>query len=103
MTKPKSKYKKTCLSIDCPERISLCCGASSKRGTKYTFECSKCGKEFVGGECTAGEGWGLELGDILADFENDHDEVKAVEAISQLFKDWNDCLSDCQKIVEGEK
>lgn len=52
-----SKIKPTCLSIDCPERFSLCCGAGCTNGNKGEshFVCSKCRKEFVGGECTAGE------------------------------------------------
>ena len=47
----------TCLSIDCPERKSVCCGAismnvSGDEGTGH-FACSKCGKEFIGGKCNA--------------------------------------------------
>ena len=45
----------TCLSMDCPERKSICCGAISKavsgdEGTGY-FACSSCDKEFIGGKC----------------------------------------------------
>ena len=45
------------MSIDCPERFSLCCRASSKavtgdEGTGH-FECSQCGEEYIGGKCTA--------------------------------------------------
>jgi hypothetical protein len=52
-----SKPILTCLSISCPERFSICCGARSKavtgdEGTGH-FECSKCGKEYIGGKCTA--------------------------------------------------
>ena len=48
--------QKTCLSIFCPERKSLCCGAGSTSGAKGEahFVCSKCRKEYKGGECTAG-------------------------------------------------
>lgn len=48
---------KSCTGIDCPERTSICCGADSNQiaeGTGY-FTCAKCGKEFKGGECTAGD------------------------------------------------
>ncbi len=48
--------KITCLSIDCPERKSVCCGARSKavNGKKEPyFVCSACGKLYKGGECTA--------------------------------------------------
>lgn len=53
----KSKIGVTCLSIDCPERKSLCCGAISEasiadEGTGC-FVCSKCKKEYIGGECNA--------------------------------------------------
>lgn len=50
----------TCMSIDCPERKSICCGAPSsamfreekgKEDEIVMFVCSKCGKEFKGGEC----------------------------------------------------
>lgn len=49
------KIVMTCLSIDCPERKSLCCGAMSRvvngeEGTSY-FECSNCHKEYIGGKC----------------------------------------------------
>ena len=45
----------TCLSLDCPERKSICCGAistpiSGDEGTGY-FACSNCMKEYIGGEC----------------------------------------------------
>src|SRR5258708_10832630 len=47
----------TCLSLDCKERKSICCGAISKNvsgdeGTGY-FACSSCGNEFISGECEA--------------------------------------------------
>ena len=50
---------KTCLGKDCPERKSICCGASAKaisgdEGTGY-YACSKCGKEYIGGKCTGGD------------------------------------------------
>ncbi len=44
----------TCLSIDCPERFSLCCHARCTR-EKDEFICSKCKKPFEGGKCNAGE------------------------------------------------
>jgi hypothetical protein len=52
-----SNIKVTCLSLNCPERISVCCGAkpravSSDEGTGY-FACAGCGKEYIGGECDA--------------------------------------------------
>jgi len=57
---PKRDVKITCLSLDCPERKSVCCGASSIASEElasillkyaYPFACKNCGKEFVGGEC----------------------------------------------------
>ena len=50
---------KTCLSISCPERKSICCGMPSRsisddEGTGF-FVCAKCKKEFVGGECATGK------------------------------------------------
>lgn len=52
-----SKIVMTCVSVDCPERKSVCCKANSKaatgdEGTGH-FECSACGKEFRGGRCNA--------------------------------------------------
>ncbi len=52
----KKEIIKTCLSVDCPERFSLCCGAvctHDLRGNKPEFMCSKCKKEWQAGECTA--------------------------------------------------
>jgi|GEM_PF-4552069 len=51
--------QKTCASLSCPERRSVCCNAKSKaysadEGTGY-FKCATCGGEFIGGKCTAGE------------------------------------------------
>lgn len=53
--KPKSVV--TCLSLNCPERLSLCCKAISKaviadEGTGY-YACSECNREFISGECNA--------------------------------------------------
>ncbi len=52
--------KLTCLSSECPERFSLCCGAISKSASEPEimlgvppYFCSKCGKEFKSLECTA--------------------------------------------------
>ena len=47
----------TCLSIDCPERRSVCCNAlpeavSGDEGTGY-FRCKSCKNEFIGGKCKA--------------------------------------------------
>lgn len=47
-----NKPQLTCLSIDCPERKSLCCGAISKND-RGRFVCSKCGEPYIGGECDA--------------------------------------------------
>ncbi len=51
-----------CLSIDCPERFSLCCRATCRASSEPErmlgvppYFCSKCGKEFVGGECNVKE------------------------------------------------
>ena len=59
----RDKIVKTCLGIDCPERFSLCCHAGSRSASEPeillgvpAYYCSKCGKEFQGGECTAGDG-----------------------------------------------
>lgn len=51
------KVKLTCLSVNCPERFSVCCKARSMavsggEGTGY-YACSACGKEYIGGKCTA--------------------------------------------------
>jgi hypothetical protein len=58
----KDKIVKTCLNIDCPERFSLCCHAGSRSASEPeillgvpAYFCAKCGKEFEGGKCTAGE------------------------------------------------
>ena len=44
-----------CLSLDCAERKSICCGASSEassadEGTSF-FICSKCKHEFISPPC----------------------------------------------------
>ena len=48
---------KTCLSISCPERKSVCCSYPSviKDGNNAHFVCGKCGKPYVGGKCTAND------------------------------------------------
>lgn len=53
----KHKAVKCCTGLNCPERRSLCCGAVCGNGDMTTephFVCSKCRKEYRGGECTAG-------------------------------------------------
>lgn len=52
----KEKAKISCLSVSCPERFSLCCGAASTISTRGKFRegyfvCSNCGIEFRGGKC----------------------------------------------------
>lgn len=64
--------KITCTSIDCPERKSLCCNSyssiakSTRKGTR--FICNKCGKDFIGGECTSStskpDSWEEELKEL---------------------------------------
>lgn len=45
----------TCLSLDCPERKSVCCDTISKYDHTHGgwFRCTKCGELFIGGKCTA--------------------------------------------------
>lgn len=53
-----SKPQKTCASLNCPERRSICCNAKpTEQATKNGgyFICSKCRKQYQGGECTAGD------------------------------------------------
>lgn len=46
--------KITCLNIHCSERKSLCCeGRSAYQGVTQTYVCSKCGKPYQGGVCSA--------------------------------------------------
>ena len=54
---PPDKVTMTCLSLDCPERKSLCCGEGCTNGNKGEphFVCRKCRKEYQGGECDAFE------------------------------------------------
>ncbi len=51
--------QKTCASIDCPERRSVCCKAKPKEFTKIEggghFICSSCGIQYEGGKCIAGD------------------------------------------------
>ena len=50
--------KATCLSIDCPERKSVCCDSISRLESNMTpehFVCSKCDRIFVGGKCKIGK------------------------------------------------
>lgn len=55
--KHKTDKKVSCLSIDCPERKSVCCGVKSQNNpipkSKILFICGKCGNGFEGGKCTA--------------------------------------------------
>ena len=54
--KKSSNTIRTCLSIDCPERKSICCRAYSEAmDDEGNFGCAKCKKEFVGGECATGK------------------------------------------------
>lgn len=53
-----ANVKMTCLSLDCPERVSKCCKAkrvtvSEDEGASY-YACSSCYREFIGGKCNAG-------------------------------------------------
>jgi len=50
----KNQPQITCLSIDCPERKSLCCDARSMLDGKE-FVCFKCRKPYEGGKCNAEE------------------------------------------------
>jgi len=43
-----------CLSIDCPERKSICCGAGCYLDG-VEFRCKNCQNLFVGGKCNAYE------------------------------------------------
>lgn len=92
------KSIKTCLSIDCPERKSICCGAisqavSGEEGTGH-FECSACGKEYIGGKCTAGEDMTTTL------------PAKDREEFEKKFPSRRDCsngqkhLSTCQGCID---
>lgn len=47
--KKETSAKPTCLSLDCPERFSVCCGVIG-----FSL-CSLCGKVFIGGKCNANE------------------------------------------------
>lgn len=57
MNKPPKNATKHCLSVDCPERRSVCCEAKPKTFNKPEgggyFICSKCGNQFEGGKCSA--------------------------------------------------
>ena len=67
MTKIPPNAEKHCTRLDCPERLSFCCGAKSEPyflltgGTSIKdrevvfFMCGTCGHEFKGGKCTAGD------------------------------------------------
>jgi hypothetical protein len=45
-----------CLSLNCPERFSLCCSAKITEFDKdLRGICSKCKKPWQGGACTAGD------------------------------------------------
>ena len=109
----KETVKISCLSLDCPERKSLCCGAWSISGGPYEprFICANCRKEFVGGECNA-MGDRSKIGEILADFEQDHDEEKAglaiYEEIEYAIEDtWVEATKHfeavCKDMVEEQK
>ena len=78
--------QKTCLSISCPERKSLCCGAVCTNGAKGEpqFVCSNCRKEYQGGECTADmttikqkarEEWEADIRFILSGLPTNADHV----------------------------
>lgn len=69
------KSQVTCLSIDCPERKSLCCGALSI-WNRSKFVCGSCGKKFVRGDCSAGkfaDPTVLMLTELLAKMESAED------------------------------
>jgi len=52
----KSKPKKHCSSLSCPERFSTCCYSICQVSeADNSFQCSMCKKEFVGFPCDAGE------------------------------------------------
>lgn len=72
-----NKPEKHCLSLDCPERRSVCCSALSEavsgdEGTGY-FRCKSCHKEFIGGECNAPEPLIITQEDLL---EQINEEIK---------------------------
>ena len=43
---------KTCTSLDCPERKSVCCGVTARYVDEILI-CSECGKPFIPNPCTA--------------------------------------------------
>lgn len=59
----KKKVHKTCTSMECPERFSLCCSAISEKCKHMDtdayisdgFDCSACGITFISPDCIAGE------------------------------------------------
>lgn len=70
--------KVTCLSINCPERKSLCCGAYSDTDEDRedgSFICSKCGIPFAGGRC-------------------DQDKAPSEELLAELAQFWFESLED---------
>lgn len=50
---------KQCLSSNCPDKKSICCGEKAIKNyhvqTLPFFLCSKCNVEFIGNPCTAGD------------------------------------------------
>ena len=99
--KPIPKVKITCTNIDCPERKSLCCGAISKSASEPEimlgvpmYFCSKCGKEYQGGECDAGSSLPLIKGTDKGELpEEDSAFEKIVSRMCAKFPldkiDWN--------------
>ena len=60
--------------------------------------CEKCNTQLVAP--TPKKDYGAEIGSILADFEEDHDEVKATKNIFQAIQDSRE---ECRKLAENYK
>ena len=76
---------RTCTNLNCPERKSVCCAAISEslianEGTGC-FVCSKCKREYIGGECTAMR----KLNKFKLDFSYD---LQSSKELIQFFDKW---------------
>jgi hypothetical protein len=82
--------KITCLSIDCPERNSICCNAGSVIESNMTpehFVCSVCLKPFKGGKCDAKTGWDEEHWSYKCT-DGEHESFWKTVVTSTQWKEW---------------
>lgn len=107
----KSKAVLSCLSLDCPERFSLCCKAICKSASEPermlgvpAFFCSKCGKDWEAPACTARER-NLENSEWVKRFNKkflNPDKFSAIQLHPKYQNGKGDLFGDIKEFINNE-